>query len=83
MKPDMIEEGIICLGILGILLFALVAVCLIADFVFPHIRPIERYLEGLPEQEDDEEIACQYEDIRQKKAAIRRQCIQDVISMFF
>lgn len=68
MTPDMIEESIIFLGILGAILLSLAVVGLIADFVIPHIRPIERYLESLPEQEDDEEIARRYENIRRQKA---------------
>lgn len=83
MTPDMIEEGIVCLGTLGVILLALGAGCLIADFVFPHIRPLERYLDSLPEFEDDEEIARRYEAIRRKKAAARRKRIQATVAKFF
>ena len=69
MTPEMIEEGVVCLGIFGAFLLILAAGCLIADFVFPHIRPLERYLEGLPEDEDDEEIARRYEIINWKRVA--------------
>ena len=69
MTPDMIEEGVVCLGIFGAFLLILAAGCLIADFVLPHIRPLERYLESLPEYEDDEEIARRYEIINWKRVA--------------
>lgn len=82
MTPDMIEEGVVCLGIFGAFLLILAAGCLIADFVFPHIRPLERYLESLPEQEDDEEIARRYEQIRRKNAVRRRKRIWAIIRNF-
>lgn len=71
MTPETIEEGVICLGILCIYLLVLAAGCLIADFVLPHIRPIEKYLEGLPEFDDDEELARRYEKINWKRVGRR------------
>lgn len=71
MIPEMIEEGVIRLGILSVYLLALAAGCMIADFVLPHIRPIEQYLESLPEFDDDEELARRYEKINCKRAGCR------------
>ena len=67
MTPEMIEEGVVCLGIFGAFLLILAAGCPIADFVLPHIRPLERYLESLPEFDDDEELARIYERIDWKR----------------
>ena len=55
MSPELVEEGVVCLLILGGYLFVLCVGCLIADFVFPHIPFIERYLESLPDWDDEED----------------------------
>lgn len=47
MTPDVIEEGVICMGILGVLLLVLGIGCLIADYALPHIPFIRRCLEQL------------------------------------
>lgn len=56
MRPELVEEGVVCLLILTGYLLALGIGCLIADFVFPHIPFIERFIDSLPEFEDDEEL---------------------------
>lgn len=61
MTPDFAGELIIYLGILAAFLIVLGIGGLIADFVFPHIPFIQKWLDGLPEYEDDEEIARLYE----------------------
>lgn len=38
-------NGVLCVG------------CLVADYIFPHIPFIERYLESLPAWDDEEEVA--------------------------
>lgn len=43
-------------GILAVFLFILGIGALIADYVFPHIGPLERYLESLPMFEEDDEF---------------------------
>lgn len=43
-------------GILAVFLFVLGIGGLIADYVFPHIGPLERYLESLPMFEDDNDF---------------------------
>ena len=46
---------------------------LIADYVFPHIPFIQRYLDRLPDYEDDEEVERQYrEEQRQRRLARQR-----------
>ena len=37
-------NGVLCVG------------CLVADYIFPHIPFIERYLESLPAWDDAEEV---------------------------
>lgn len=73
MNPELVEEGVVCLLILGGYLFILGAGCLIADFVFPHIPFIERFLESLPEFEDDVELdRIERERIRRRREARKR-----------
>lgn len=54
MTPDMAEEAVIALAILVGYLLILVVGCLVADFVFPHIPFIERFLDSLPDWEDED-----------------------------
>ncbi|MCI9505762.1 MAG: hypothetical protein HFF62_04110 [Oscillospiraceae bacterium] len=55
MTPELMEEAVVNLAILTGYLLVLGVGCLIADFVFPHIPFIERYLESLPDWEDEDE----------------------------
>ena len=55
MTPELMEEAVVDLAILAGYLLVLGVGCLIADFVFPHIPLIERYLECLPDWEDEDE----------------------------
>lgn len=76
MTPELLGEAIVdfaflavFLGILGILGIG----ALIADYVFPHIPFIQRYLDRLPDYEDDEEVERQYrEELRQRRLARQR-----------
>ena len=73
MSPELVEEGVVCLLILGGYLFVLCVGCLIADFVFPRIPLIERFLDRLPEFEDDEELdRLERERIRRHREARRK-----------
>lgn len=36
-------------------LLVLAAVGFVADYILPHIKPLERWLESLPQWEDDDE----------------------------
>lgn len=73
MSPELAEEGVVCLLILTSYLLVLGIGCLIADFVFPHIPFIERFLDSLPEFEDDEELdRLERERIRCRREARRK-----------
>ena len=69
MTPDLIREAIVDLMILAGFLVVLGIGALIADYVFPHIPFVQRYLDSLPEYDDDEEL------YQQEMARIRRKRI--------
>ena len=70
MTPDLIGEAVVDLMVLAVFLGIL---ALIADYVFPHIPFIQRYLDRLPDYEDDEEVERQYrEELRQRWLARQR-----------
>ena len=54
MSADLVDESMVSLVIISGYLFALSVGCLIADFVFPHIPFIERFLNTLPDWEDED-----------------------------
>ena len=66
MTPDLIGKAIVDLMILADFLMVLGIGALIADYVFPHIPFIQRYLDSLPDYEDGEELH------QQEMARIRR-----------
>lgn len=66
MTPDLIGEAIVDLMVLAGFMVVLGIGALIADYVFPHIPFIQRYLDSLPDYEDDEEL------YQQELARIRR-----------
>lgn len=79
MTPDLIGEAVVDLMILAGFLVVLGIGALIADYVFPHIPFIQRYLDRLPDYEDDEEVERQYREeqrqrrlVRQRRRASRR-----------
>ncbi len=55
MTPEQIGDALVALAIISGYLLILGVGCLIADFVFPHIPFIERYLRSLPAWNDDDE----------------------------
>lgn len=70
MTPELIDEAIssaiILFGLLGVLGIG----GLIADYVFPRIGPLNRWLDSLPDYEDDDEVYEQYlADIRARRIA--------------
>lgn len=69
MTPDLIGEAVVDLMVLAGFMVALGIGALIADYVFPHIPFIQRYLDSLPDYEDDEEL------YQQEMARIRRKRI--------
>ena len=72
MSPEFMADMVINLAILRVFLLVLGVGCLIADFVFPHIPFLQKWLESLPEYEDDVEIARLYEEERRERRARRR-----------
>ncbi len=54
MSEDLIGEAIVDLGILAVFLMALGVGGLVADYVFPRIPFIQRYIDSLPEWDDEE-----------------------------
>lgn len=66
MTPDLIGEAVVDLMVLAGFMAVLGIGALIADYVFPRIPFIQRYLDSLPDYEDDEEL------YQQELARIRR-----------
>ena len=66
MTPDLIGEAGVDLMVLAGFRVVLGVGALIADYVFPHVPFIQRYLDSLPDYEDDEEL------YQQELARIRR-----------
>lgn len=54
MSADLVDEAMVSLAIISGYLFVLGVGCFIADFVFPHIPFIERFLNTLPDWEDED-----------------------------
>lgn len=69
MTPDLIGEAIVDLMVLAGFMVVLGIGTLIADYVFPNIPFIQRYLDSLPDYEDDEEL------YQQEMARVRRKRI--------
>ena len=69
MTPDLIGEAIVDLMVLAGFMVVLGIGALIADYAFPHIPFIQRYLDSLPDYEDDEEL------YQQEMARVRRKRI--------
>ena len=73
MTPEQIGDAVVALAIISGYLLILGVGCLIADFVFPRIPLIERFLDSLPEFEDDEELdRLERERIRRHREARRK-----------
>lgn len=73
MTSELIDEAIAS----AIILFGLMGVLgiggLIADYVFPRIGPLNRWLDSLPGYEDDDEVYEQYlADLRARLVDRRR-----------
>ncbi len=83
MTPDTIDEAIVCLGILAGFLALLALGGFLADYVLPHIPFVQRYIDSLPEYEDDTEIAAQYEAEFRERATRRWNRIKAASHKFF
>ena len=69
MTPELLGEAVVDFAFLAVFLGILGIGALIADYVFPHIPFIQRYLDSLPDYEDDEEL------YQQEMARVRRKRI--------
>ena len=55
MTPELMEEAVVDLTILTGYLLILCVGCLIANYVFPHIPFIQRFLDSLPDWDEEED----------------------------
>lgn len=55
MTPELIDEAVVNLLLFAGFLVVLGVGSLVADYVFPHIPFIQRYLDSLPDWDDEEE----------------------------
>ncbi len=53
--PETLGDAVIALGIISVYLLILGVGCLVADYVFPHIPFIERFLDSLPDWDEEED----------------------------
>lgn len=67
MNPELMGDMVVGLGFMCVFLFVLCLGGLIADYVFPHIPFIQRWLDSLPEYEDDEDVIREYEESRRRR----------------
>ena len=79
MTPDFASEAVACLVIFAGLMIVLGVGAFIADVIFPHIPFLNRWLDSLPDYEDDEELYEQYlaecrarHRARQRKLEVRK-----------
>lgn len=67
MNPEFMGDLVVGLGFMSVFLFVLCLGGLIADYVFPHIPFIRRWLDSLPEYEVDEDVIREYEESRRRR----------------
>lgn len=60
MTPELLDEAVVALAILTGYLLILFVGCLIADYVFPHIPFIQRFLDSLPDWDEEEDESYDY-----------------------
>ena len=56
MTPELLDEAVVALAILTGYLLILCVGCLIADYVFPHIPISQRFLDSLPDWDEEEDL---------------------------
>jgi hypothetical protein len=54
MTPELFDEAVVDLLILGGLMFVLCVGCLVADYIFPHIKPLQKWLDSLPNWDEED-----------------------------
>lgn len=72
MSPNLADDLIIHIGLLGALMLILCVGCVIADYIFPHIPPLQRWLDSLPDYDEEEETGWQEAEHRERSARRRR-----------
>lgn len=55
MTPELIDEGIVCLALLYGFLFVLGVGGILADYVLPRIPAFKRWMDSLPDWDDENE----------------------------
>lgn len=64
------DDPVVAFGVFAVYLLILGIGGIIADYVLPHIPPLNRWIDSLPEYEDDSEIyRREMERIRRKRKA--------------
>lgn len=69
--PELLDEAVVSFAILTGYLLVLGVGCLIADFVFPHIPCLERYLDSLPDWEGEDEKEEDLHERQERDPAVR------------
>lgn len=72
-------DGVVALGILTVYLFILGAGGIIADYVLPNIPPLRRWIDSLPEKDDDSEIYRQEMERRRRNREARRRWVKKMM----
>jgi hypothetical protein len=54
MTPELLGEAAVGLLILTGLMFALCVGCVVADYVLPHIKLLRRWVDSLPQWDDED-----------------------------
>lgn len=83
MTPDTLDELIVCLGIFSVFLIVLGVGGVIADYILPRIPFLKRYADSLPDYEDDNEIASQYEAAGKERLNRCREGVKALLGRFF
>ena len=68
MSGDMIASAVTALILLGGFLGILTVGAVVADYILPRIGVLDRFIDSLPDYEDDAEVERKYiEDLRQRR----------------
>lgn len=70
------EDLVFLLGFLAVYLGILGIGGIIADYVLPHIPPLRRWIDSLPEMEDDTELYQQEKERLRRNRAARRKRVK-------
>lgn len=72
MNPDFTGDLIIHIGLLGAFMLILCVGCVIADYLFPHIPFLQRWLDSMTDYEDREGEEERMKAGRKRRDAKRR-----------